>query len=132
MEMRLTQPRRPVSGWMTALLAGLGCLATLMSAQAKPANPAGWKAFADCAAAYRVNALVPDPERSASMKSMISDTANDYQKAAETRYRKSAKASAAATHQTIESYIAKRTKAFAPKPRADTEKFIDACPQTDE
>ena len=66
------------------------------------------------------------------MKAMISDTANDYQQAAEARYQKTEKASGAAAHDVVDAYVGKQAKAFAPRPRAETEKFIDACPQTDD
>lgn len=98
---------------------------------ATPAKPVRWQAFADCAAAYRANAQTADPDRSASMKSMISETASDYQKAAEARYQTVAKVTADRAHERVDIYVGRRTRVFAAKSRQQTEHFIDACPQTD-
>ena len=97
-------------------------------ATGSPHPGAKWQAFADCAAAYQVNAAISDPGRPASMKAMISDTAQDYQAAAASHYRQGGQADADAA---IRARIADKAKIFAGQSRGQVEKFIDACPQTD-
>lgn len=96
-------------------------LALVLSACATGST--GWKPFAACAAAYRVNAELADPGRAASMTAMISEVADDYLKAAKTRH-------ANATE--VEAFVAERAAAFRARSREQVEKFIEACPQTEE
>jgi hypothetical protein len=103
-------------------------LALPVSAAPKP----DWKAFAACAAAYRVNAAIADPSRSTSMKAQISETGDDYETAAVARYKTSVKADDAAAKATVHAYAEARKPAFARQKREQVEKFIDACPQTEE
>lgn len=87
---------------------------------------AKWQAFADCAAAYRANAAIKDPERAASMTAMISETADDYRKAAVKAHR------GRDAQRAVAERIALKTATFAQQSRAEVERFIDACPQTED
>jgi hypothetical protein len=109
----------------------LVCVAALTlggCAMGPPQPAAKWQAFADCGAAYQVNAAISDPGRTASMKAMISDTAKDYEAAAASRYRQDGHADAAAA---VRARMADTAKMFRRQSRETVEKFIDACPQTD-
>lgn len=90
-----------------------------------------WKVFAACAAAYRVNAAIVSPERSASMKSQISETADDYVAAAVARQRLQTKSDAAAAKKAVTAYERQRFLDFQRRKREQVEQFIDTCPQTD-
>jgi hypothetical protein len=108
--------------WLLGLaFSGLGL------ACARSAPPARWMVLADCAAAYRANAKIVDPERAASMTAQISETGDDYAKAALKAYPAAGKAKAA-----VEARVSRRMAAFARQPRTDVERFIDACPQLEE
>ncbi len=109
-------------------------LALLASAQgAAPAHPpkASWRAFADCAAAYQSNAAIADPNRTESMKAMVSDTARDYETAGIARYRETTKGSADAATKAVETRMRSQLRKYSTQPRATVEHIIDACPQTD-
>jgi len=114
---------------LTRRLAGIaaGCLAAAASAAA--AGPADWRAYADCAAAYRANAQLSDPDRPASMTAQISEVAADY--AREAARRLAHPASKAAARRAAEARIAGQAKRLAGQSRAAVEKLIDACPQID-
>ena len=105
------------------LASALGACAT-----GAPQSGAKWQAFADCAAAYQVNAAISDSGRPASMKAMISDTAKDYEAAAVSHYRQEGHLDADAA---IRTRMAGKAKIFGGQSRDQVEKFIDACPQTD-
>ena len=104
-------------------------LAVVPFAQARSAPPARWQALADCAAAYRANAQIKDPDRAASMTAQISETAGDYAKAALKAYPKSARRAA---DMAVQSRIVRQTAKFARQPRTQVEHVIDACPQLEE
>jgi hypothetical protein len=108
------------------ILAALAGLA-VVPAPALAKTPT-WQAFADCAAAYQANAQIKDPERPASMTSMISEQSNDYRTAALATYRKAKRATPAA-EQTISARIAQQAPALARLSREALEHRIDACPQ---
>lgn len=96
--------------------------------------PPKWRALADCAAAYRANSRIPDPNRAGSMAAMISDQADDYQKAAQKAYGHdpaAAKQGGSYAKTFVSTYVERRSAAFSKRPRADIEHFIDACPQPD-
>jgi hypothetical protein len=93
------------------------------------AAPADWKALADCAAAYRANSQIKDPDRAPSMKAMISDEADAYLKAALPAYRAATKATAAKAQMALKAYVAKRAPDFARQNRDAIDHFINACPQ---
>jgi hypothetical protein len=106
-------------------------LAVLFIAAAAPPKP-GWRAFADCAAAYGANAGMGDPDRSPSMTAQISEVAGDYRKAAAARLRQTQKVSAATAERRVGARIGERSAVFAAQPRAAVEKVIEACPQTED
>ncbi len=92
------------------------------------AKPVGWIAYADCAAAYRANARLTDPERPASMTSQIFDVASDYAGAAlEARTKMGAAKSQA--RRMVEARISRQTLLLGHKSRQAVEHIIDACPQ---
>jgi hypothetical protein len=103
-------------------------LATPVWSAAKP----DWKAYAACAAAYRVNAAIADPDRSTSMKAQISDTANDYEAAAVSRRKLQIKSDSEAAKTAVADYERRRMATFRGQKREQVEKFIDACPQTED
>lgn len=103
-------------------------LAALLAAATSAARP-DWQVLARCAAAYEVNAQVADPDRPSSMKAMVSDVANDYRRAAETRYRRTAKASTVSAQRAVSDEVKRVANTFWPKPRTEVEAVIDACPQ---
>jgi len=105
----------------------LALLPVVGHAKAQPA--VGWKDLADCAAAYRANSEIPDPDRAPSMKAMIADQSTDYVAAATQSYRRHAKASEAKAGRSVSEYVARRTQAFSGQPREAIEHLIDACPQ---
>jgi hypothetical protein len=112
----------------TALLV----IAALMPATVTAKAPPKWQDFAACAAAYRVNAAISDPGRSASMKAQISETGDDYETAAIARYKAASKADDAKAKAAVQAYAASRMPALRRQKREQVEKFIDACPQTEE
>lgn len=89
----------------------------------------GWEALADCAAAYRANAQIPDPNRAPSMRASISDEANEYATAAVERLRGQTKVSADKAGRSVQARVTKRAADFGRQPRSDVEHFIEACPQ---
>ena len=91
------------------------------------AAPPPWQPLADCAAAYRANAGIEDPDRPSSMTAMISDEAGDYLKAAQKAYR--GKGGHAGAKAAVEAQVASRAPGFGKMSRSDLDKFIDACPQ---
>jgi hypothetical protein len=82
-----------------------------------------WETFADCAAAYQVNAAVKDPSRSATMSGDMAQTGADYLKAALQR-RKDESA--------VRARVKAQTPRFAAMSREKLDKFIDACPQVED
>lgn len=112
-----------------AIFAGLLALSLPLSAAA--ATPARWTTLADCAAAYQANARLADPDRPASMTAQISDVASDYAKAAAHAYRQQAGGTASQSKHAVDARIASKTSTFGARPREEVERFIDACPQTD-
>lgn len=106
----------------------LGALAACASSHGSEAH---WGAFADCAAAYRVNAAIADPTRAASMTAMVSETADDYERAARARYVEANRTTADQAQRDVAARVAAKMRAFTGKPREEVEKFIDACPQPD-
>ena len=106
---------------LAALIAAAG------SAAGAPAP--GWTVYADCAAAYQVNARLTDPDRPAAMTDQISEVAGDYAAAARARYPHSAKAAKAAAGHAVAARIERQAARLAGKPREAVEKIIDACPQ---
>jgi hypothetical protein len=95
------------------------------------ATPGGrkpdWTAFADCAGAYRANAAIADPSRPASMTAMVSEVADDYEKAARARHGGDPETAA----RDVSARSAAKTRTFAGRPREAAEQFIEACPQTE-
>jgi len=114
----------------TLILAALAALSLGPGAQGAAQRPA-WTAYADCAGAYVANAKVADPDRPASMAGQMSETAQDYAKAARARYRGQAKTGAAAAAKAVADRIEATARRLAAQPREAAEKVIDACPQTD-
>ena len=110
-------------------LALTGVLLTTSCATA-PAKPR-WTAFADCAAAYRVNADLADPSRAATMKAMVSEEAGDYRTAALAHYRQKNPTGSTGAEQAVDGRIIASASAYARKSREQVEHVIDACPQTD-
>jgi hypothetical protein len=98
---------------------------------AAAATPADWKAYADCAAAYRANAAIDDPARGKAMRASIADEAEVYAKAAVAPYRHATKAGEAKARRVVTAYVAGRTPDFARQSREAIDHFIDACPQTE-
>jgi len=90
-----------------------------------------WSAYADCAAAYQVNATLADPGRSASMTAQVSDVAQDYSAAAAKQRQGRSGGSLAAARRIVKARVAARSKALATLPREAVERIIDACPQVD-
>jgi len=88
-----------------------------------------WRTLAACAAAYRANAKVADPDRPASMTAQVSEVADDYEKAAAEAYRRAAGVRPAEARGKAAAYAARRAITFARQPRRRVEAFIDACPQ---
>ncbi len=89
----------------------------------------GWEPLADCAAAYRANSQIPDPNRAPSMKASVADEADEYAAAAVRRLRQQTKVSEGKAGRSVHAYVAKRVPEFARQPRSDVEHFIEACPQ---
>jgi len=84
-----------------------------------------WTVLADCAAAYRANARLADPDRPAAMTAQISDVAEDYAAAARKAHAgKDAKRDVAAR-------IEAQAHRDAALPREAVERIIDACPQVE-
>ena len=111
---------------------GLACLAAWAAGPASgQERPHGWAVYADCAAAYRANAALPDPDRPAAMAAQISDVAMDYAKAAAERWRIQTGGSAKAARQAVALRVERQAKVFAARPREAVERLIDACPQLD-
>lgn len=138
---------------ITMRIASLSLL--LVGLAAACATPKGgkpdWTVYADCSAAYRVNARIADPSRPASMTSMVSETADDYQKAAVERFRQQphpshdypmteplpgsqtghVDRSSAGIIFAVTARVVETIGKFTNLPREEVEKFIDACPQPD-
>ena len=81
-----------------------------------------WQVFADCAAAYQVNAAVKDPSRSATMSGDMAQTGADYLKAAVQRRKDQA---------AVKARIKAQAPRFTAMSREKLDKFIDACPQVE-
>lgn len=111
----------------TGLIVVLMALPNVALAAAAP----DWRALADCAAAYSANAKIADPDRAPSMKASISELADDYAAAAVQRRRRQDRVSEPVAAGAVRERMATREAAFAAQPRADVERFIDACPQPD-
>jgi hypothetical protein len=99
-----------------------GCAST---SSAQPA----WQGYIDCAAAYRANSQITDPNRPATMVRDMADVAADYAKAAEAAYARETSVSADAAHNVVEVQVADRTATFASRTRPQIEHFIEGCPQ---
>jgi len=95
------------------------------------AATAAWPVYADCAAAYQVNAAIADPGRSASMTAQVSDVALDYSAAAAKQRQRRSGGSLAAARRIVSARVATRSKALGSMPREAVERIIDACPQVD-
>jgi hypothetical protein len=93
------------------------------------AATASWTAFADCAAAYKANAVIKDPDRPASMSAMISEQSNDYRTAAAAVYRATTKATNAQSQDAVSARVAQRMPTLTKLSRDKLEQIIDACPQ---
>jgi hypothetical protein len=113
------------------LILALLALAALPACSTTPAQPA-WQGYIDCAAAYRANAQIADPNRPATMVRDMADVAADYARAAEAGYAKASGLSAEAARSTVEIQVADRTATFASRERAQIEHFIEGCPQPGE
>lgn len=111
------------------LLALAAALAVPAAVDAAP-KP-GWSALADCAGAYVANSRVADADRPASMVSQMSDTAQDYAKAARAAYRRQLKAGDAAARSAVAARVEATAHRLGGQPREAAEKVIDACPQPD-
>jgi len=111
----------------------LSILALLIAAAgpAGAAPAAGWTVYADCAAAYQVNARLADPDRPAAMTQQISEVAGDYAAAARTRYAHGARAAKAAVAKAVAARIEREAARLSGQPREGVERIIDACPQLD-
>jgi hypothetical protein len=90
-----------------------------------------WTTLADCAAAYQINAQVPDPDRPATMTSQISEVAGDYAAAARKQHRATQGGTEAAARQAVQSRMETQGRLFGRQPRKAVERVIDACPQPD-
>ena len=110
------------------LLVGVSVFSIGAAADTTKARPT-WQRLARCAAAYRANAQISDPGRSASMKRMQADAADDYEAAAVMAYPRTLKATAERGLEIVEAYVAVHTQQFSQQPRTRIEHFIDACPQ---
>jgi hypothetical protein len=111
---------------------GIFAIAAALLASGAPAEaPADWRALAACAAAYRANAAIADPERPAAMSAQVSEVGDDYARAAIKAFRARGVASTAAARRAVEAYAAKRRQAFAGQSREAIDRFIEACPQTE-
>lgn len=111
----------------SAILAAVAALAAAAPAAAAPSP--GWTVYADCAAAYRVNARLADPDRPAAMTAQVSEVAADYAAAAEARYAKRFRAARPAAARAVAARIERRAAGLAGQPREAVERIIDACPQ---
>jgi hypothetical protein len=109
----------------------LAVAAMLAPAAAQAAPRAPWTALANCAGAYKANSHVADADRPASMVGQMSDTAEDYARAARTAFRRETKASAAKARAAVAGRIETSAARLAKQPREAAEKVIDACPQPD-
>ena len=99
-------------------------LAASLAAGGAAAAPR-WTVLADCAAAYRANARLADPDRPAAMTAQISEVAEDYAAAARKAHAgKDAKRDVAAR-------IEAQAHRDAALPREAVERIIDACPQVE-
>jgi hypothetical protein len=110
---------------LLALAALPGC-ATPSSAQAS------WQGYIDCAAAYRANSQIADPNRPATMVRDMAEIGDDYAKAAMSAYIRKTGAAADAAQTMVQAEVVKRTATFASRPRAQIEHFIEGCPQPGE
>jgi hypothetical protein len=96
-----------------------------LATPAWPASKPSWKDFADCAAAYRVNAAIKDPSRTATMSGDMALTGFDYRHSAVAlRKRQTGDADAA-----VDARINAQASRFKAMSRERLDKFIDACPQ---
>lgn len=86
-------------------------------------SPPKWEAYADCAAAYRVNAALKDPGRPPTMSADMADIGRDYAKAA---------VAAAPKSTSVEIAINKRAPRFSAMSREQLDAFIERCPQLGE
>jgi hypothetical protein len=114
--------------WIVCM--GFAAVAPL-SALASGPGAAAWSVYADCAAAYQVNAAIADPGRPASMTAQVSDVALDYSAAAVKQRRRRSGESPAIAGRIVKARVAARSKALAAMPREAVERIIDACPQVD-
>lgn len=108
----------------------LGAMAAALgTAAAAQPPPADWRTLAGCSAAYRVNAQLADPARTASMTAQISEVADDYAKAAAEAYLRATGVRPATARGAVAAYAARRGQALRKRPRRSVEAFIEACPQ---
>jgi hypothetical protein len=112
---------------MKALIAALVGLA--IPSGAALAKTATWEAFADCAAAYQVNAQLKNPDRPASMTASISEQSDDYRAAALAAYRAKTKQVGDPVERALSARIAQQAPTLARLSRDKLEQRIDACPQ---
>ena len=110
---------------LLALAALPGCAST---SSVQPS----WQGYIDCAAAYRANSQIADPNRPATMVRDMAEIGDDYAKAAISAYVRKTGAAADAAQAMVDSEVAKRTPTFASRPRPQIEHFIEGCPQPGE
>ena len=109
-----------------ALLIGLVVLAASGPAAAKAPD---WRIYADCSAAYSVNADIKDPDRTPSMTTQVTELSNEYADAALMRYRQQGQAAPRAAIAAVRARVRSRTRHYAGQTRGAVERVIDACPQ---
>lgn len=116
------------AGQDTAGPNGRGAADRPSDSSAKPS----WEAFADCAAGYEANikSRQSDPSRTASMRNMIQEQADDYLRAAVQAYMQARNAGEDAAAKAVNARIASAVDRFVAMDKAgELDRFLEECPQ---
>ena len=99
------------------------------------ADEVSWRAYADCAAAYRANwkDRLSDPTRTAEMRDSILAQSKDYETAAARRYRMQTGAESDKAKAAVHDYVEANLPRFVSLDKRDAlNSFLDKCPQADD
>lgn len=103
--------------------------------QSESSTKPSWEAFADCAAGYQANikSRESDPSRTPSMRNMIQEQADDYQRAAVRAYMQARNTGEAAATRAVNARIGTAVDRFVAMDKAgELDRFLEECPQPDE
>ncbi len=103
--------------------------------QSEAPPKADWRAFADCAAAYRANveSRQSDPDRTPAMRNMIEEQADEYRRAAVNAFIKTARVVEQTATKAVSARIEGSIDRFVAMDKAGAlDHFLESCPEPDE